>query len=151
MCRHVLRGRLYVGQTWHCPCHVARHWQADNDTNLMQPRKSFLQNGKTKSTKKDFLKTDINSKVGTDGRYYSHHTNGWVTNPGALLVSRAGDRVAAIISTDQGQDRGFYPHLVIFRLWKLLMKTCYHRIPICINEIMVLRTLISSSRDIPDV
>ena len=60
--------------------------------------------------------TVLSPKVGSDGGYYSrHHTNGWAASPGKLLVSENRDRVAAIISTDQGLSRGFYPHLVIFR------------------------------------
>ena len=53
--------------------------------------------------------------MGTDGSYYRRHTAGWVSHPGQLLVSAAGDRVALVMSSDQGHDAGFFPHLVVFR------------------------------------
>ena len=59
--------------------------------------------------------------MGTDGSYYRRHTAGWVSHPGQLLVSAAGDRVALVMSSDQGHDAGFFPHLVVFRCvpWEL--------------------------------
>jgi len=58
--------------------------------------------------------------VGMDGSgYYNNYNHlGWTELVSPPLYSRDGSRMVTVISTDQGQNVGFFPHIVIFSLSK---------------------------------
>ena len=49
------------------------------------------------------------------GYYNNYNHLGWTELVSPPLYSRDGSRMVTVISTDQGQNVGFFPHIVIFR------------------------------------